>query len=167
MGGICNGEERLKTVDNTILSPGYFIRLALAEARLALDEGEVPVGAVVVRNGLLIGRGHNRTKSLADPTAHAELLAITAACSAFEDGRLDDCDIYSTLEPCPMCAGAIVLARVKRLYYAAPDIRMGACGTLFDIVREPRLNHRIEVYTIQDFASESAALLEKFFKSKR
>jgi len=136
---------------------------ALAEAELALSEDEIPVGAVVVRDGVLLGRGHNRMRSLNDPTAHAEILAITAACNKTGDLRLDNTDLYVTLEPCAMCAGAIVLARIKRLYYGTVDPKTGACGSVFDIVREPRLNHQVEVYNgIEE--EKAAELLERFFK---
>jgi len=147
--------------------PSHFLRLALAEARDAFDEGEVPVGAVVVKEGRVLGRDHNRTKALSDPTAHAELLAITAAAQAIENGRLDGCVLYSTLEPCPMCAGAMVLARIEAVYYAAPDHRYGACGTLFDIPRDPRLAHRVEVYQLAEYAAEAGELMERFFRERR
>ena len=140
--------------------------LALAEARLALEEDEVPVGAVVMRDGLLLGRGHNRTRALSDPTAHAEMLAITAACQAVGEARLDGAELFVTLEPCPMCAGAIILARISRLHYAATDPRTGACGSLFNIVRDPRLNHQVEVYPGLA-ADEAGRLLEEFFAEKR
>ena len=146
--------------------PEYWMRLALEEAKLALAEDEVPVGAVVVRDGALLGRGHNRNRALADPTAHAEMLALTAACQAAQEARLDGADIYVTLEPCPMCAGAIVLARIAQLYYGTSDPHAGACGTLMDIVREPRLNHIVEVYRGLE-ADECGKLLSEFFSRLR
>ncbi len=140
--------------------------LALAEARSAFEEDEVPVGAAVVRDGMLLGRGHNRTRALSDPTAHAEILAITAACQTIGEARLDGAELFVTLEPCPMCAGAIVLAHIAKLHYGTPDPRAGACGSLIDIVREPRLNHQVEVYAGLA-AEESRKLLEEFFTRKR
>lgn len=145
---------------------GHWMQMALKEARLAFDEGEVPVGAVVVMDGILLGRGHNRNKALHDPTAHAEMLAITAACETAGEARLDGADLYVTLEPCPMCAGAMIWAHIKRLYYGARDPKTGACGSVLDIVREPRLNHRIEVYSGIE-ADQAGALLEEFFRKLR
>ena len=142
------------------------MNLALSEARNAFDDGEVPVGAVVVKAGVLLGKGCNRTKSLADPTAHAEIIAITAACQTLKSERLDDCDIYSTLEPCPMCAGALVLARISRLFFAAEDPRMGACGSTLDIPRDGRMGHKVEIYRVGDEA-EAARLLKEFYAQKR
>ena len=139
---------------------------ALREAELAADEGEVPVGAIVVHNNMVIGRGYNRTEGLHDATAHAEILAIGSASETIGDWRLEDCTLYVTLEPCPMCAGAIVQARIPRLVYAAADPKAGACGTLYDITRDPRLNHQVEVVT-GVLAEESAALLKTFFQQLR
>ena len=140
--------------------------LALAEARQAAREDEIPVGAVVVKNGRLLGRGHNRSRALSDPTAHAEILAITAACQAEGSDHLEGADIYVTLEPCAMCAGAIVLARLARLYFGAHDPKTGACGSVFDVVREPRLNHSAEVYPgIR--ADEAQRMLDEFFEKLR
>ncbi|MFH0765363.1 MAG: tRNA adenosine(34) deaminase TadA [Calditrichota bacterium] len=144
----------------------HWMNLALREAEQAFAEDEVPVGAVVVHAGQLLGRGHNQTRTLNDPTAHAEILAITAACQKLSVSRLETADLYVTLEPCAMCAGAIVLAKVSRLFYGAGDPKTGACGSVFDIVREPRLNHQVEVYP-GICEKESAALLEKFFKMRR
>ena len=140
--------------------------MALAEAKLAYDESEVPVGAIVVMEGTVVGRGHNRTLALSDPTAHAEILAITSACQAIGSSRLDGADLYVTVEPCAMCAGAMVWAHIQRLWYGATDRKAGACGSVFDIVREPRLNHQIEVYPgISE--TESRALLEQYFQARR
>ena len=144
----------------------HWMDLALAEARQAAEENEIPVGAVVIRDGALLGRGHNRTRALTDPTAHAEILAITAACQAAGEDHLTGADIYVTLEPCAMCAGAIVLARFARLYFGAWDAKAGACGSVIDVVREPRFNHRVEVYA--GLLSEQAEeLLQEFFASLR
>ncbi|MCD6162109.1 MAG: tRNA adenosine(34) deaminase TadA [candidate division Zixibacteria bacterium] len=144
----------------------YFMELALAEAERAAVEGEVPVGCVIVHDGMVIGKGHNRTESLCDPTAHAEILAITAAANHLESWRLEGCSVYSSLEPCPMCAGALVLARVDRLVYGAKDSKFGACMSLYNIVQDIRLNHQLEV--IPGILEErSAQLLKSFFKTAR
>jgi len=141
------------------------MNLALAEARQAAEENEIPVGAVVVRDGALLGRGHNRTRALSDPTAHAEILAITAACQAVGEEHLG-ADIYVTLEPCPMCAGAIILARFSRLYFGAWDAKAGACGSVIDVVREPSFNHTVEVYAGL-LSEEAERLLQEFFTKLR
>jgi tRNA(adenine34) deaminase len=139
---------------------------ALAEARRAAGIGEVPIGAVVVRGGVVVGRGHNRREIDGDPLAHAEILAIRQAASAAGGWRLAGCTMYVTLEPCAMCAGALVNGRVERLVYGAPDPKAGYCGTLGNVVQDPRLNHRLEV-TAGVMESESAALLRGFFASLR
>ncbi len=143
-----------------------FMRLALGEAKRALEHDDVPVGAVVVHDGALAGLGHNERERLQDPTAHAELLAIRAAARALGRWRLLDCVLYVTLEPCAMCAGAIVLARVPRLVYGASDPKAGAAGSVLDILGEPRLNHRPQVVGGL-LAQESAALLRDFFAERR
>lgn len=143
-----------------------FMRMALAQARQAFDEGEVPVGAVVVQGERIIGRGYNRTVALNDPTAHAEILAITAAATALGTMRLDGCRLYVTLEPCPMCAGAVVNARLDQLLFGAYDAKAGAAGTLYTITTDPRLNHQTETLGgVLDL--ESAALLRDFFRKRR
>ena len=139
---------------------------ALAEARRAADEGEVPIGAVAVFEGRVVGRGRNARERLQDPTAHAEILALQEASRALGRWRLTGATIYATLEPCPMCAGALVNARIDRLVYAVPDPKAGAAGTLFDIPRDPRLNHRIEVAS-GVLAKECGDLLTQFFHDKR
>jgi tRNA(adenine34) deaminase len=139
-----------------------YMRLALEEARAARDEGEVPIGAVVVCDGAVVARAHNRRENDRDPTAHAELLAIRAAAGSLERWRLSDCTVYVTLEPCPMCAGAMHQARIARLVYGAPDPKAGAVGTLYDLSDDERLNHRFDV-TTGVLADESAALLKAFF----
>jgi len=139
---------------------------ALAEARRAAGIGEVPIGAVVVRDGVVVGRGHNRRETDGDPLAHAEILAIRQAASAAGGWRLSGCTMYVTLEPCAMCAGALVNGRVERLVYGAPDPKAGYCGTLGNVVQDPRLNHRLEV-TAGVMEIESAALLRGFFASLR
>jgi tRNA(adenine34) deaminase len=141
--------------------------IALAEARLAAEEDEVPIGAVVVstRQGVL-ARAHNQREQLRDPTAHAEMIAITQAAASMPSWRLDDCTLYVTLEPCPMCAGAIVAARVPVVVYGTADPKAGACDTLYRITSDPRLNHRARVIAgvMQD---ECAAVLSEFFQAKR
>jgi len=139
---------------------------ALAEARRAAEIGEVPIGAVVVREGGVVGRGHNRREIDGDPLAHAEVLAIRAAAVRTAGWRLVGCTMYVTLEPCAMCAGALVNSRIERLVYAAPDPKAGYCGSLGNLVQDPRLNHRLEV-TVGVLENESAALLRGFFASLR
>ncbi|GGJ72497.1 nucleoside deaminase [Glutamicibacter bergerei] len=147
--------------------------LALAEARAALKTDDVPIGAIIISpEGKLLSTGRNEREAGSDPTAHAEVLAIRNAVKALQaegnaDGwRLEDCTLVVTLEPCAMCAGAIVLARIPRLVFGAWDAKAGACGSVFDIVREPRLNHWVEVYP-QVKEEECAQLLRDFFLSKR
>ena len=142
------------------------IRAALREAYASEAKDEVPVGSVVVHDGLVVGRGHNQVKALQDATAHAEILAIGAASNALGSWRLSDCVLYVTLEPCAMCAGAIVLARLGRLVYGAWDPKAGACGSVLDVVHERRLNHRVEV-TAGVLADECGAVLKDFFARKR
>jgi len=139
---------------------------ALAEARRAADEGEVPIGAVVVYDGRVIGRGRNARERLHDPTAHAEILALQEAARSLGRWRLTGSTVYATLEPCPMCAGALVNARIDRLVYAVPDPKAGAAGTLFDIPTDPRLNHRAQVIG-GVLADRCAAVLSDFFAEKR
>jgi len=139
---------------------------ALVEARAAAAEGEVPIGSVVVADGRVVGRGRNARERRADPTAHAEVLALQEAARSLGRWRLSGATVYATLEPCPMCAGALVNARVDRLVYAVPDPKAGAAGTLFDIVRDSRLNHRVAVES-GILAAECGALLTEFFRSRR
>src|SRR5262252_862988 len=142
------------------------IRAALREAERALERDEVPVGCVIVHDGMIVGRGHNQVESLQDATAHAEVLAIGAASNALGSWRLADCTLYVTLEPCAMCAGAIVLARLGRLVFGARDPKAGACGSVLDVVREPKLNHHPEIVEGVK-AEECGALLKEFFARKR
>ena len=142
------------------------MRAALAEARRALDEGEVPVGCVIIHEGSVIGRGHNQVERMHDATAHAEIVAIGAASSALGDWRLSECTLFVTLEPCAMCAGAIVLARVGRVVYGALDPRAGACGSVLNVLDAPGLNHAPAV-TSGVAAEEAGALLSAFFEQKR
>lgn len=139
---------------------------ALAEARTAFTLGEVPVGGVIVRGGVLVARAHNRTIADADPTAHAESLLVRAAASALGRWRLDDCTLYVTLEPCAMCAGAMVLARLQRVVFGAWDEKAGMAGSIEDLLRHPRLNHRPEV-TAGVLADECAEMLREFFRARR
>ena len=143
-----------------------FMEAALGEAQAACDEGEVPVGAVVVRDGRIIGRGHNRVESTQDPTAHAEILAIGAACQTVKSWRLEEAILYVTLEPCHMCAGAIVLARLPMIVYGCTDPKAGACDTLYHITNDPRLNHRSQVVG-GVLAERCGAILSEFFALKR
>lgn len=150
-------------------APGEFERFmgdALAEADRARRAGDVPVGAVIVRDGRLLAAAHNRRIVDADPTAHAEMLAIRSAAAAIGDWRLSGCTMLVTLEPCCMCAGAIVLARLDRLVYGAADPKAGAVRTLYRIGSDPRLNHRVEVIGGVR-ADECAALLTEFFRTQR
>jgi tRNA(adenine34) deaminase len=139
---------------------------ALAEARRAAAEREVPVGALVVRRGRVLGKGRNRREQTGNPLAHAELEAITEARMKMDGWRFDGCTMYVSLEPCAMCAGALVNARFERLVFGALDPKAGFCGSLGDLVRDPRLNHRLEV-TGGVLAEESAALLKSFFAELR
>ena len=139
---------------------------ALAQARTGLDEGEVPVGCVIVHDGVIVGRGHNQVERLKDATAHAEIVAIGAASTALDSWRLSECTLYVTLEPCAMCAGAIVLARVGRVVFGALDPKAGACGSVLNVIDEPRLNHAPAV-TSGVLADEAAALLSAFFVQQR
>lgn len=142
------------------------MRAALREARESLLSDEVPVGCVVVHDGMIVGRGHNQVEALPDATAHAEILAIGAASNALGSWRLSDCTLYVTLEPCAMCAGAIVLARLGRLVYGATDPKAGACGSVLDVLGERRLNHRVPV-THGVLAGDCGELLREFFRRKR
>jgi tRNA(adenine34) deaminase len=139
---------------------------ALELARAAWERGEVPVGAVLVRDGRLLSEGHNSTVTDADPTAHAEVVTLRAAAHEQGDFRLTDTTLYVTLEPCAMCAGAIVLARIPRVVYAAPDPKAGMAGSLGDLLREERLNHRCEVRA-GVLAEASADMLRTFFRERR
>ncbi len=143
-----------------------WMRAALKEAERALAAGDVPIGALVVHQGVVIGRGFNRREADKDPTAHAEILALRQAAAALKSWRLDGATLYCTLEPCAMCAGAMVLARLPRLVYAAPDPKAGAAGSVLDITRHHRLNHRLHVeYGV--YAEEAAELLRAFFRELR
>ena len=143
-----------------------WMQAAIAEAHLAEQLGEVPIGAVVVKEGQIIGRGHNLRESKHDPTAHAELEAIREACEQLGAWRLLDCTLYVTLEPCPMCAGAIVQSRLKRVVYGTTDPKAGCAGTLMNLLQEPRFNHETEL-TSGVLQLECAQLLTQFFRQLR
>jgi tRNA(adenine34) deaminase len=144
----------------------YFMRLALREAERALEYEDVPIGAVIVREGEVIGSGHNEREIRADPTAHAEMIALREAARSLGSWRVLDAVMYVTLEPCAMCAGAIVLARLPRVVFGATDPKAGAAGSVFDVLDEPRLNHRPQVVGGL-LAEESADLLRSFFAPRR
>jgi tRNA(adenine34) deaminase len=144
----------------------HWMRLAIAEAQRALEHDDVPIGAIVVRDGEVIGAGRNERELRRDPTAHAEAIALRAAAHALGSWRVLDATLYVTLEPCAMCAGAIVLARVPRVVYGCTDPKAGAAGSVLDVLAEPRLNHRPEV-TGGVLAGECAALLTDFFAARR
>lgn len=144
----------------------YYMQLALDEARRALAENEVPVGAVIVRSGQVVAQAHNQREQLQDPTAHAEMIAITQAAAACRSWRLEDCTLYVTLEPCPMCAGAIIQARIPVVVYGAPDPKAGAVASLYRLLEDDRLNHRCLVFSGL-LASECAQLLREFFQQQR
>lgn len=140
--------------------------LALKAADEAREAGEVPVGAVVFHKGKMVGRAYNQREMLQDPTAHAEVLAITQAAAALESWRLDECELYVTLEPCAMCAGALVLSRMKRLVYGAKDPKAGACGSVLDVLACEQLNHTVEV-TSGVLAEPCGLILSEFFRERR
>ncbi len=144
----------------------HWMRCALREAGLAAGKGEVPIGAVVVKDGAIIGRGHNLRETLKDASAHAEILALRQAAQTIGDWRLTGATIYSTIEPCPMCAGALVQFRVDCLVYGARDPKAGAVDSLYNIVRDSRLNHRLQVVE-GVLAAECAAIIRDFFRTRR
>mgnify|MGYP003681903666 CR=1 FL=1 len=143
-----------------------WMREALAEAEQALAHGDVPVGAVAVHGGTIVGQGHNHKEADGDPTAHAEMITLREAARTLGGWRLADVTLYCTLEPCPMCAGAMVAARLPRLVYGADDPKMGAAGSLVELLRDPRFNHQVAV-TRGVLAEEAQALLERFFAGLR
>lgn len=150
----------------TAVTDDELMAVALEEARMALEHGDVPVGAVVVKDGEVIARRHNERQLTGDPTAHAEVLALRDAAAGLGSWRLDGCTLVVTLEPCVMCAGALVNSRIDRVVYGAPDMKGGACFSLYNVCDDPRLNHRVEV-TASVQADESAALLTDFFAEHR
>lgn len=143
-----------------------FMTEALREAKKAFEEDEVPVGAVVVYEGKVIAKAHNQIRLLKDPTAHAEMIALTQAAAYLKNERLCNCILYSTIEPCPMCAGALVLGRIERLIYGTSDSKSGACGSVLNIVQNRKLNHTVKI-TKGVLSEESSELLKRFFEKKR
>lgn len=143
-----------------------FMYAALQEADNALAVEEVPVGAVIVYENRIIGRGFNQTETLKDPTAHAEMIALTAASNYLQSKFLDNCDLYVTVEPCVMCAGAILLARIRNVYFGAFEPKFGACGSLFNILESGKYNHKPNVYS-GIYSDEAKFLLESYFQKKR
>jgi len=173
IGGVGSSRYRAGVIDpqrapatDEPLDDAALMDLALEEARLAAAEGEVPVGAVIVVDGRVVARAHNRRQGDADPSAHAELLALRAACAAAGSWRLPGAQVVVTLEPCPMCAGALVAARVDRVVFGAPDPKAGACGSLYNLGADPRLPHEFAVQGGVR-AEECAALLTDFFAERR
>ena len=143
-----------------------FMYAALQEAEKALEENEIPVGAVVVKAERIIGRGYNQVEKLKDATAHAEMIAITSSANHIKDWRLNKCSIFVTLEPCIMCTGALIASRISELYFATFDPKFGACGSIYNLAEEGKSNHKIKVYSgLMD--NESKQLLKKFFSKKR
>jgi tRNA(adenine34) deaminase len=143
-----------------------YMKIAISAAQIAEENGDVPIGAVIVYKNQIIGKAYNQREQLKDPTAHAEIIALTQAASFMESWRLPGCTIYVTLEPCPMCAGALVLARIDRLVYGCDDPKTGACKSLYNIVQDERLNHRLEVKS-GVLAAECSKLLQEFFQRRR
>lgn len=144
----------------------HFMRLALEEAQQAVREDEVPIGAVIVREGRVIAAAHNQREQLHDPTAHAEMIAITQAAESLQSWRLDGCTLYVTLEPCPMCAGAILQARIPTVVYGAYDPKAGAVRSLYKLLEDPRLNHRCEIIE-GVLADQCGGILSEFFQAQR
>jgi tRNA(adenine34) deaminase len=144
----------------------HFMQYAYEEALQAMRENEVPIGAVILHNDQVIARAHNQREQLHDPTAHAEMIAITQAAEALQSWRLEGCTLYVTLEPCPMCAGAILLARIPTLVYGAVDPKAGAVHTLFHLLNDPRLNHRADVIA-GVMAEPCAQIISQFFQEQR
>lgn len=144
----------------------YFMKEAYKEAVKAYKKGEVPIGAVIVKDGIIISRAHNERELKQDATLHAEMTCIRKACKKLNSWRLNDCDMYVTLEPCPMCAGALIQARIRKLYIGAMDPKGGAVGSVIDILAENKFNHKVEVaYGIME--EECSAILKEFFKNLR
>ena len=153
-------------MSNDSASDTQWMHVALEEAAQAPALGEIPIGAIIIRAGQILGKAHNYREVSQDPTAHAEIVAIRAAASALGSWRLSDTTLYVTVEPCAMCLGAIILARIPRVVFGARDPKAGACGSVFNLPAEPRLNHRVAV-TGGVLEQESQALIQKFFKDLR
>lgn len=153
-------------MDKDFSADVIYMRMALREAERAAEAGEVPCGAIIVKDGEIIGKAHNQTELLKDPTAHAEILAITQAAAALENWRLTDAVMYVTKEPCPMCAGAIVLARLKKVIWAVDDPKRGGARSKFEILDHADLNHRVEIQT-GVLEAECKSLIQGFFRERR
>ena len=148
------------------MDDSHYMKLALVEARKAFDLGEVPIGAVLVIDGQVVASGHNMREQWHDATAHAEIIAIREACRSLKRWRLTGATLYVTIEPCPMCAGALVMSRVDRLVYGSPDYKAGAVESLFNVVANPALNHRLAV-TAGVLADECSGIMKEFFRMRR
>ena len=153
-------------IKGSMENDNFFMQMALAEAQKACALGEIPIGAVVVRGGQVVGKGYNCNETNKDPSCHAEILAIKEACKALGGWRLPGCTLYVTVEPCSMCAGAIVLARIERLVIGTDNPKAGACGSLYNIVEDERLNHRVSV-TRGVLKDECSSMLKDFFAMLR
>ena len=162
----CESKTNCSLITHNLDRDVFWMRQAIELARQAGEKGEVPVGAILVKDDLLITQAHNLREQSGSPVAHAEMLAIQAASKKIGDWRFVNTTLYVTLEPCPMCAGAIVLARIPRVVYAAVDPKSGAAGTLYNILQDERLNHRVELVS-GILAEESSALLKSFFNKRR
>jgi tRNA(adenine34) deaminase len=153
-------------VDMRLRDDAAWMELALEQASLAAQAGEVPVGALVIRDGEIIGRGHNRNLLDNDPTAHAEIIALRQAAAKLGNHRLSGCTLFATIEPCSMCAGALIHARIARLVYGATDVKAGAAGSVLEVLNHPRLNHKLEV-TAGVLKERCSEILQDFFRRKR
>lgn len=164
--------DKLETKKSSQDLHEHFMREALKEARRAFEKGEVPVGAVVVWRQKIVGRAHNQTETLRDPTAHAEMIAITQAAETLSEGKtnhrgsLEGATLYATMEPCPMCAGALVMAKAKAVVYGIRDPKAGACGSLYNLAEDERLNHRLQVKS-GVLSDEARIFLQEFFRNLR
>jgi tRNA(adenine34) deaminase len=159
----------IEPISNSIPKPTLdeqYMRIAIDQAKIAEENGDVPIGAVIVHNNQIIAKAYNQREQLQDPTAHAEIIALTQAAAALENWHLNGCTMYVTLEPCCMCAGALVLARIDRLVYGCDDPKTGAVKSLYNIVQDSRLNHRVEL-TSGVLADECSKLLTEFFQKRR
>ncbi len=156
----------MQTMNLTQNPDTYFMNMALREAEKAYDAKEVPVGCVITLDNKVIAKAHNQREMLKDPTAHAEILAITQAAAYLESWRLLNTTLYVTLEPCPMCAGALVNSRIKRVVFGTPDPKSGACGSIFNICNDDKLNHRLEI-TTKILQPQCAGILQDFFRMRR
>lgn len=166
--GNSDSHSTLKNHPENPFNPDHprWMRQALVEAERAFELDEVPIGCVIVQDGHIIAKGHNLTEQLKDATAHAEMMAITSASAALESRYLTNTTLYVTIEPCPMCAGAIILARIPRLVFGAHDIKAGACGTLYNIPQDSRLNHQVEIIPgVLDH--ECASQMQEYFRKQR